>query len=176
MTTLRFRTRAVHNTIADYLVAKMTSAGWVSAPVNLGARPLNIIRFTPDTNDTSITPNVMAITLGNEPAEKVEQLGGGLSSIHYPLYVDVYGENQGITTSICNDAHDALFLQVIPIYDYSTDPRSAVPGSYVQFESVTGPFMPPQAEISATDSLRRFWRTLQADAWTFFSAWPAAKP
>lgn len=172
---MRFRDRHVQQTIQSYLIQQLTRLGWVNDPVNFGGTPMSFMEFPPDENSASgeIPYNRVAITLGNEPEELEEQLGGGLYSVAYPLYVDIYGEKYSVSRSIGGDVKDCLTRKAIPLYDWtladSHTPPRRLPGAWIEFDSVAGPRAPAGA---GADGFRRYWRVVQALATTTFSDLP----
>lgn len=171
---LRFRSRHVQETIASYLKQYLAQLGWVDAPVNFGTTPVTFMLFPPEDERATkgeIPPNRIAITLGNEPDELEEQLGGGLYSVAYPLFVDIYGEHFSISRSIGNDVKDLLTRKAIDLFDWTladeTHAPVQVPGAWIEFNNVAGPRMP--AGATTAEGFRRYWRVVQAVALTTFS-------
>lgn len=179
MVALRFRQRHVHQTISDYLVSNLQQLGWgnsaagpddpVNANVNFGGVPMTFVETPPDEAGVAIAANSMSIAIGDEPSDQVEQLGGGLISVGYPLIVDIYGQDHSFSVSISQDVKDLLSRKVIPLYSYMAVPRTPVAGSYIEFEDVIGPERPEGGQTASADSFRRYWRTMRATATTYFS-------
>src|SRR5687768_14927970 len=106
---MRFRGRHVHRTIALHLETELRALGWktqedvtLGSPVILGALPVSYEQFEPD-EVVDIQPNVVSITLGDEPSARDEELGDGLRELALPVFVDIYAENQSTALSIAAD-------------------------------------------------------------------------
>jgi hypothetical protein len=111
MTFLRHAGRHVHKTVLDYLTAQLDDLGWRDAATTpFGATPVTIISrpvYMGDKLDaTQIAPGVVAVTLGDEGAPSEEELGGPLSLQEYPIFVDVFGDNEATTLALATDIKD----------------------------------------------------------------------
>ena len=168
MPALRFRGRHVQQTIASYVAQQMDTLGWVSAPINFAGTPMTFIESVPEETaaNTAVAPNTLAITLGDEPDELEEQLGGGLYTVRYPLFIDIYGESYSGSRSIAIDVKDILTRKSIPVFDWSAVPTQVL-GSWIEFENVRGPGT-PQGSLNAS-GFRKFWRTVTGQALATFS-------
>lgn len=163
MTTLRFRQRHVHRTIRDYVQSGLTNLGWVDEPVNFGTTPVTFIDVQPEEAGISIAPNTVALTLGDEPADRDEELGAGLRSCAYTVFVDVYGADAPTAISIASDVRDLLRDQIIALADYTTDVNGATTASTIEFETVI-------IEKPATVVLdNRHWRVVKATATLYYT-------
>lgn len=167
MAEIRFRSRHVRQTIADYIEAGLTDLGWVNAPTNFGAIPLTFQEVDPEEPQQGIQvlPNTVSTSLGDEPDDEEYELGGGLESVEFPVFVDVYAENNSMAVSIASDIKQLLKHTVIPVTDYTGTPTPH-PTEYMEFESVIGPERPP-ASIGATE-FKRHWRVVKAIAVVYF--------
>jgi hypothetical protein len=163
---VRFRSRHVARTIFAYVSQRMTEAGWVNDPVNFGATPVTLQEAPPE-DVTTIAMNTVAVTVGDEPADFDEQLGGGLVSVEYPVLVDIFGESYSLSQSIAADVKDALARRAIAVYDWSGSGPTLLEGSLIEFFEVSGARTPasPQALAGAA----RHWRVLTAVAYTTFA-------
>jgi hypothetical protein len=176
---LRFRGRHVSQTIASYVRQSLSARGWgdrdkpitdpVNQSLNFGSeQPLWYISTLPEFVDPAkVTTNMVAITLGDEGEDELEQLGGGLYSVTYPLTVDIYGETASGSLSIAGDVKAVLSYRALPVYDFSDVP-TPVEGEHIEFESVRGPAKPERAE-GASGEFRRHWRSVTADVIGYFS-------
>jgi hypothetical protein len=118
---LRFRGRHVSQTIASYVRQSLSARGWgdrdkpitdpVNQSLNFGSeQPLWYISTLPEFVDPAkVTTNMVAITLGDEGEDELEQLGGGLYSVTYPLTVDIYGETASGSLSIVGAAEHSAW-------------------------------------------------------------------
>lgn len=158
---LRFRYRHVHQTCADYLKSGLADLGWVNDPVNFGADPLRFITMQPEEEGLTIVPPLVSITMGDEPQDELEELGGGMWSISLPLFVDIYGQSGTLSICMAQDVKSLITRnKVIPVTDY-TDPNNPVESAeLLYFENVYGPEKPNAAAL-ATD-VRRHWRIVKA--------------
>lgn len=157
---LRFRYRMVHKTVADYVEAELADLGWVNDPVNFGTTPLTLVEFQPDEAGKVVAVNTVAITLGDEPPAEDEELGDGIRSISFPVFVDIYGANQAIALSIASDVKTLFEDVAMPVTDFST----VVPGpseEYLQFDKDDVEVERPTAALGATD-FKRYWRVVKA--------------
>lgn len=170
MTQLRFRTRHVHQTVCDYVKAQMVALGWgdtglpladpINSAVPFGAKPLSYMEVQPDEEGVPITPNLLAITLGDAGEDDLQQLGGGYYELPMPVFFDVYGESQGIAQSIASDVKDVVNYQLsIPVVDYTSSQLGAPTSELILFEDVTGPERPPASQVAA--DVRRHWRLVR---------------
>jgi hypothetical protein len=161
---LRFRYRMVHQTVAEYVQTALVDLGWVDAPVNFGTTRVTFLDFQPDEAGRVVAPNTVAVTLGNEPSSVDEELGGGLASIDFVVFVDVYGANQSVAVSIASDVKDVLEDAGMPVIDFIlTQPSSE--RILVDKDSVV--VEKPDAASGATD-FRRYWRVVKATATVYY--------
>lgn len=172
MTALRFRARHVHRTIYQYVATSLATLGWpdvtaaeAGTVVNFGSNGLTFMEFTPDESGIKIAPNTVAITLGDEPAARDWELGGGLRALPFPVHVDVYGANQGIATSIASDVKTLFEDRYMQVKDFTADPP-VDSQEYLEFDkddvSITRP-----PGTGATD-FRRYWRVVNTTARIYY--------
>jgi hypothetical protein len=163
---LRFRGRHVTDTVAAFVRQRLDELGWVTPPTNLDATPVTFVQAPPQV-PAEVVPNTIAVTLGDEPADFEEQLGGELVSVEYPVFVDLYAESRALAYRIGSDVKDILTRRTIPLLDWTTDPPVTVPGSSIEFDNVSGPRTPEGA--AALQGMDRHWRVVQATAYTYFA-------
>jgi hypothetical protein len=154
---MRFRYRHVQQTVADYVTTRLAELGWSGATVNFGTNPVTVIDVQPDEAGRQIVPNTIAVTLGNEPEDALEELGGGLYSTAFPIFVDIYGTSSAISVSIASDVKAVLQEKVLHVKDYSRTPP-VESGEFMVIENVS--FARPDAAGGA--DFRRFWRVVRA--------------
>lgn len=166
---LRFRGRHVQQTIASYIQQQMTDLGWVDSPVNFGGTMMTFIESPPEETAaaTAVPPNTMSISLGDEPDELEEQMGGGLYTVLYSLFVDIYGESYSGSRSIAIDVKDILTRKSIPVFDWTASTPAQVLGAWIEFQNVSGS-RTPQAALNA-EGFRKYWRVVTAGALVTFS-------
>jgi hypothetical protein len=158
---MRHRTRHVHQTVVQHLQGQLAAMGWTQAPVNYGTTPVAVQSVEPY-GEGAVQPdgNLVAITLGEESPDEEEQLGGGLLTASWMLYVDVIGASIPVSVAIADDMKAALKNQAIELRDFTSSPAGiAVPGAHVEFDEV-GIDIPP----SASGADRRTWRVVSAMA------------
>jgi len=159
---LRFRSRHVHKTVADYLEAGLTDLGWVNAPVNFGTTPVTFSEFEPDEpNPTEIKVNTVSITMGDELPDEELELGGRLLSTKYVLFVDVYGANRSVANSICSDAKALLVDLYLPVRDFTTDNAGIATTELLGIDRDTVLVERP-AEAADAKDIRKNWRVVKA--------------
>jgi hypothetical protein len=167
---LRFRSRHVHKALADHIEAELASLGWVNSPVNFGTTPIVFLEFQPDEAGVQIQPNTVSITLGDEPADSALELGsaqGGLWSTEYPVFVDVYGANHSIATSIASDVKTILGDLSLLVRDYTADGEGVAIEEHLIVERETVSVERPSASLGTVD-LRRYWRAVKAMATVYY--------
>jgi hypothetical protein len=164
MTELRFRYRHVRATIADYVEQGLVDLGWVNEPRNFGILPITFNEVDAETNTELIKPNLISITLGNEPEDDEVELGGGLEAVEYPFFVDIYAENTPIALSIASDVKKLLKHRATPVLDYTTGTGVPHPTEYMEFEEIEGPLRPDGAPVE----IARNWRVVNGTAVVYF--------
>lgn len=164
---MRFRSRHVHKTVADAIEAELTALGWVNSPVNFGTTPATFLEFQPDVAGVKILPNTIAITLGDEPPITDVELGDGIVSLDYPVFVDIYGEKRSISLSIASDVKDYLQDRYMTVLDYSgTTPATTTEYIEIDRDSV---LMDTPAQVAASQDIRRNWIVVKAMVTVYFS-------
>lgn len=164
---MRFRIRHLHKTVADFLEAELALLGWVNAPVNFGVTPVTFLEFQPDASEikTQVLPNTVAITVGDEQSASDEELGDGLKSIDFPLFVDIYGEKRAIAQSIASDVKDLLSDRYLYITDFTGAPTVTNEQIEIAKESV---FMETPPAAAAAQDIRRNWIVVKATLTVFY--------
>lgn len=159
MANLRHRSRHIHASLVNYLRNELSGTGWVNPPINFGTAPVVLVDYQPEERGERIEQNTVAVSLGDIPADRDEELGaaaGGLRSGLYPVFVDVYMADQPLSIAICDDIRDAFDNAYLPVIDQVTgDPSDYV----MDIEEVFGPER-PNAQLGA-DQFKRFWRIMR---------------
>lgn len=159
---LRFRSRHVHKTVADYLESGLDDLGWVTAPVNFGTTPVTFSEFEPDEpNPTEILVNTVSITMGDELPDAELELGGRLLSTKWVLFVDVYGANRSITNSICSDVKALLADLYLPVLEFTTSSAGVATTERLEVDRDTILVERPTESADAKD-IRKNWRVVKA--------------
>jgi hypothetical protein len=105
------------------------------------------------------------VTLGNEPAGEQQELGDGLRMIGFPVFVDIYGANQGIATSIASDVKTLFEDRYMQVTDYGLTPPVASE-EYLEFDSDDVSVTRPPG-TGSTD-FRRYWRVVGTTARVYY--------
>lgn len=147
MTYLRHSARHVHQTVASYLREHLTSLGWIGPPEStpFGATPVRLRTSHPPEwkEESRLEAGTIAVTLGDENAALLEELGGPLSSVEHPIFVDIFMDNEAITLALALDVRD-LFHGRLPgsarwlsVLDFTYDPPTPVAGWALEFDDIT---------------------------------------
>jgi hypothetical protein len=137
MTYLRFSSRHIHHTVADYVKAQMAALSWTTA----GSVPFDapVLKFTTATampsNRTdlvkTIEPGMVAITVGDEPDTIEEELGGELVTLELPIFFDIFMDSDATALAVANDIRDILKGRIsgskrhLPVVDQITSAEVA---------------------------------------------------
>ncbi len=153
--------RHMYQSVYDHLSEGLNGLGWMSE----GGFKSTVVRmqnYVPDETGTAIAPNLVAVTLLDEGPELEAEMGDLLVSIEPTFVVDIYGENQAVALAIAEDVKDILrgringYTRIIPMYDYSQDPRQLLDGVWAENTDVVR--LPSQRT-----ELRRQWQVVR---WT----------
>jgi hypothetical protein len=170
MSWLRHAGRHVHHTAANYLREQLGDLGWTAADAS--DRPFGgtqVVMWTApaisdDGLNDKVAPGVVAITLGDELAPALQELGGPLSEQNYPLFIDCFHDTEETTLALATDVRDifmgrlpgtSTFLDVVNQSD-----QQAVPGWRMEFEDIER--LRPDAKV------RLHWQVVKVTAATFF--------
>jgi hypothetical protein len=167
MAPIRFRTRHLHATFYNHVRLNLATLGWVSAPVNFGALPLNFMDYQPDERAAQIKYNTLAVSIGdysNDDDEELGATGGGLRSASYDVYMDVYMEEQALSLALCDDIRDLYTDFSMPLVDQIN--QQVVPNTLIEIEAINGPERPG----SGPDQFRKYWRTMRLEVVLFFQS------
>jgi hypothetical protein len=167
MTLPRHPSRHVHATVYNRVVSGLTTLGWVTGSVNFATTPLTLLDFQPEERGVTIVPNTVAVSLGDVEKDSLEQVGGGLWSRRYPIFIDVFGVEQSITDAICDDVRECfpepgLTFQLV---DQSTG--FDVTDALLEAEILLGPERP--AIAGTFTDFRRNWRVMRAQVLLTYS-------
>jgi hypothetical protein len=160
---LRFRQRHVHETCLHYIRTALDDLGWRTPPINFGTRPVTLLEYQPEEAGAQVVPNTVAVTMGDEPEDVDEELGAGLQSCDYTLFVDVYGANAPVASSIASDLKAALKNRLIPMRDYSTEDAGVATQHTIEFNTVMIDRPTPTGGVD-----KRYWRVVKATATLYF--------
>jgi hypothetical protein len=163
---IRFRSRHLHATFVDYVRAGLDERGWITAPINFGARPITLIDYQPDDRNTPIQHNTVSVSLGDYDQDEDEELGaalGGLRSALYQVFIDVYMQEQALSLAICDDLRDMFQDEYVTLINQIT--MTPVQHTLIEVDAVVGPDKP---SAGAADQFRKYWRTMRIDGRLFF--------
>lgn len=176
MAPIRFRTRFVHATIYDVVRAGLGSLGWTTGTgnttgmVNFDTDPVKVIDYQPDERGERINVNTIAVTMGDVPATTEEELGaaeGGLNSISYRIYLDVYMQETSLAIALCDDLRDMFEGLTLQLEDKING--GFVPDVVCSIDQVVGPERPPSGAQS-TEPFKRSWRVVYLDTLLYFNS------
>lgn len=143
MTWLRFAPRHIHQTVVDYLTARLDELDWTTSTPPLGASQLLIQTFRPLESEASrIKSGTLSIALGDEAAPLDEEMGGPLASQDFDLYVDIFQERDADAVSVATDVRDILMGRLpncrrsLLVQDHTQNPAVDVPDWRMEFIDV----------------------------------------
>lgn len=112
MTYLRHASRHVHHTVANYVKFHLDQLGWTQAGIVPFDSPVVKIwksaAVTPAGLNQQVTAGVCSITVGNELAVEMHELGGALASQDYPIFIDVFQDTDATALALASDIKDIL--------------------------------------------------------------------
>jgi hypothetical protein len=161
---MRFRQRHLHATIVGHIRSALTTGGWLSEPVNFGTTPVTLLDYEPQQAGETPAFNTVAVSIGHQGADEDFELGGGLATCSYTVFVDIYGESEPIGVAIGDDIKDCLTNMVVALRDFTADPAGVEVEAQIEFEDVM-----VETLTSAASTLdKRSWRAVKATAVCFF--------
>lgn len=147
MVYLRHSSRHVHQTVATYLREHLTALGWIGPPEStpFGATPVQLrTSHPPEWNeDSRLEAGTVAVTLGDEASAMLEEMGGRLSSVEHPIFVDIFMDNEAIALALALDVRDLFYGRLpgaacaLPVRDFTYDPPTPVENWMLEFEDIT---------------------------------------
>lgn len=161
---MRHRQRHVHKTILEHLRTALDDGDWLGDQVPYGATPVTLIDYEPQQAGVTPAPNTVAVSIGDQGDDEPEEMGGGLLSCDYALFVDIYGENEPIGVAIADDIKAALSGQIITLRDYTSDADGDEVDAKIEFEFVTV----ERFDVATTTVDKRTWRAVKAIACCYF--------
>ncbi len=139
--------------VTRHLRKAMTELGWLdptvgnrTLPVPFGADPFRwqVGRLPESDPRSTIKPNLLALSFGEEPPEEEQELGAGLVMLQTALQVDVVPENEALGVAVANDLRDVLtgrlpgYRRGMDLRIYDGDPDGTIaPGYWIAFEEVS---------------------------------------
>jgi hypothetical protein len=147
MAHLRHSSRHVHATVVRYVRAQLTTLGWIGPEeaTPFGATPVELISaHPPEWDETSrLEAGTVAVTLGDERMPDLEELGGPLSTVEHPIFVDIFMDNESIALALALDVRDIFLGRLagtqrwLPVLDFTQTPPAEVDGWHIEFEDIT---------------------------------------
>lgn len=150
--------RHVEATMVDLVTEGLRLGGWFDD--GSYTVPVQIVEAPDTATPGAIAPNSVAISVGDESAETVTQLGAGQYQYRTAVFVDVYGENPQVAKSICADVR-MLFQQnsALPVYDHSTTPPEPILSDLIEISDTE--VERPEASYGASGVVVN-WRVVKA--------------
>ncbi len=110
------RDRMILESVLQYLKGELTTLGWFTA--GRQHEPITIVdEYPPDDGDVAI--NTMAFSFGDISSDPME-LGGPAETIRTPVFIDFFGENDGLGRHIIGDLHTIVAKAgQFTVYDYT---------------------------------------------------------
>lgn len=157
---MRHRARHLHRTILNYVREELELLSWITedrAP--FGATPVTLIDYEPVEAGKTPAYNTVAVSLGDQTAEEEEELGG-MTSVAWAVFVDIYPDSEPIGIAIAEDIRDCLNNLVIPLLDFTYEADGTDSGQQIVFEDTLVEVVP-----TATTTIdKRSWRSVKTTA------------
>lgn len=168
MTYLRHSSRHIHHTVIKYLREQLTTLKWIG-PANatpFGATPVELYANHPPEwkQDQRLQAGKVAITLGDEVMSTLEEVGGPLSSVEIPIFVDIYMDDESIALALALDVRDIFngripgSVRALPVLDFIEQPPTPVPDWRIEFDDIT--------RVRPDDAIN--WQVVKVTALTYF--------
>lgn len=111
MTWPQYLARNVQHTVKNVIEEQLETLGWIGDDVPFGAKPVHMIT-SPINRGDQLAPTVVAgtvaVTLGEELARVMEELGGPLASQEYPIFIDILQDEHATALNLATDIRDTL--------------------------------------------------------------------
>jgi hypothetical protein len=147
MAQLRHSSRHIHQTVVKYLREQLTALGWIGPAdaTPFGATPVDLLTSHPPEwqQEKRLQAGKVAITLGDEIMPDLEELGGPLSSVEHPIFVDIFMDDESIALALALDVRDIFHGRVpgskryLDVLDFTTAPPTPVDGWLLEFDDIT---------------------------------------
>lgn len=159
---MRHRQRHLHKTIVEHIRTELDD--WITTPGLFGGPIVTLLDYEPQEAGETPAYNTVSVSIGDQLEDKEEELGGGLYTCVYAVFIDIYPTNESVGVALADDIKVALTERVIPLLDYSTDPDGTESDEVIEFEQVMVEILP-----TATTTLdKRSWRCVKATAVAYF--------
>lgn len=164
MAYVRGQERLVYESVNDYVVAKLTTLGWIgTGPYPFAATVGVTLLDTVPQKTAAIEPNSIAFTSGTDDADTPGELGasgGGLWITEHVFFFDIYGESQGIAKALASDLRAILTGRLtgtsryFPFKDKTVTPNVTLDDHLLHFEDVV-------TETPVAQDYKRDWRVVK---------------
>lgn len=164
MQTIRHRQRHLHATVVRHIRLALEENGWLHDPVNWGQPAVTLLDYEPQQAGVTPAYNTVAVSIGAQNSDEPYELGGGIYSCRYIVFIDVYPTKESIGVAIADDIKFAISEEIIPLRIFSTDADGVEADAQIEFEDVMVETIPSAA--STLD--KRSWRSVKTTAVLFF--------
>lgn len=164
MAYVRGQERLVYEAVKDYLTAQLTALGWIGpAPHPFGATTGVELLDTIPEKTAPLAVNTIAFTSGVDQADMEGELGcasGGLWVTDHVFFLDIFGENQGISKAIQADIRAMMTGRLpgssryFPFVDKTQTPPVTPSGHLLHFEDVV-------SDTPLGQDYKRDWRIVK---------------
>lgn len=162
MAYLAYAVRHLQKSMEDHVLEWLQGRGWMTAAsVPFGASVTRFQRGAMEESElTSVSGNLVAVSFGGEPDDDPQELGGGLMMVAHAMFVDCLGEKEAIALALASDVKDLLAgrapmtTRYPTLYDYTGDPRTPVVGYGLELTDVV--------RVEGNPSVRRNWHVVKA--------------
>lgn len=169
MTYLRHASRHVHHTVANYVKSHLDTLGWTQAGNVPFDSPVVKVWKSSAINGTGlasqVTAGVVSIVPGNEPMPAGEELGGPLTSQIYPIFIDVFQDNEATALALANDIKDIVLGRLpgtrrsLPVINQMTgEPQ---PNWWMELDDVE--------RVKPDHTFALHWQTVKVSANAYFN-------
>lgn len=165
---MRYSSRSIHQSVANELTDQLGAIGWTSeGQTPFGAPKLRITTHTPrphQTDQASISAGAVVITLGDNIDADPQEMGGPLSMIEYPIFVDIYMDKDAHALAVAQDVTDIFAGRVpgtsrfLPVIDLTTG--YAAPGWLIELTDIE--------RTRPVHDLKVHWQVVKVTASTYF--------
>lgn len=169
MTFLRHASRHVHQTMADHILNGLEELNWTDPMLTPLGAPAVRLQTTPALQGGRLGANVAAglvsVTLGNEFAPDLEEMGGPLSSQEYPVFIDMFMGTEGEALALACDIRDILLGRFefakrhLAVVDQVTS--TSVPGWMIELDDVE--------RVSPDHNYSLHWQVVKVTATTYYN-------
>ncbi len=169
MPPLRHRSRHLRATLFNRTRDELDALGWITAPVNFGAAPTTVIDYQPEERGEIVVANTVAVSIGDVVNDQDEELGcagGGLRSAFYPVFIDVFMEDQALSDAVCDDIRSIYDETIFPLVNQITG-QPAV--ETIEIEECLGPDR-PVVGVGSIEAFKRSWRIMRLGARLYYQS------